>query len=98
MSRRRPYCEDWGCPPLWTCARAFGRSEAYWRFDPEADASEGLSLYPGQRKPGHEACADWERDKPRPWLAGAFEPQVPMQRPEIPEGFTIHLLDVQGRA
>ncbi len=97
---KRPICDDWGCPSMWTCARAWGRAEAYWRFDPDQDARERISLYAGLRKPGHEACADWERDKPRPWLAGAFEPMngVGMTRPVIPPNFKLAAVECEGEA
>jgi hypothetical protein len=87
----RPFCTDWSCPSLWSCARAWGRSEQYWRFDPEADLAEGVSWYTGPRNKQRAACEDYERDKPREWLKDAFKPMGPaMQRPDIPADFKLH--------
>lgn len=38
-AKLRPFCDDWSCPSLWTCARAWGRSEQYWRIP------EGFQLH-----------------------------------------------------
>lgn len=95
--QHRPYCDDWSCPSLWSCARSWGRSEPYWRFDPDADEQEGVTLYRGPRNPRYDACEDYERDQPRPWLQDAFKSLVPMERPIIPHGFRLHLVqDIAG--
>lgn len=90
---RRPFCDDWSCPSLWSCARSWGRSEAYWRFDPEADQAESVSWYKGPRPSRYDACEDYERDQPRAWLKDAFKPMgPPMDRPVIPVGFQLHVV------
>lgn len=96
----KSFCDDWACPSLWTCARAWGRAEAYWRFDPEADDRDRISLQKGPRKPGHDACSEWKRDVARPWLADAFKPHngVGMERPVIPPNFKLAAVDCEGEA
>lgn len=90
--QHRPYCDDWACPSLWTCARSWGRSEPYWRFDPEADEREGVATYRGPRDQRFDACDHYERDQPRPWLQGVFRSLLPTERPIIPAGFRLHLV------
>lgn len=91
-SKPRPFCDDWSCPSLWSCARAWGRSMQYWRFDPEADQAEGVSWYKGPRNKRYDACEDYERDQPREWLRDVFKPLRPMERPAIPVGFKLHVV------
>lgn len=62
----RPKCDDWACPALVSCAHHFGRSLAYWAMTVEPQRFEK-----GDRKAGKEACADYERDKVRPWMVEA---------------------------
>lgn len=91
MARRPaplPFCDDWACPSLWSCARSWGRSWPYWRFDIEADSAEGVTLYKGPRNPQRASCEDYGRDTPRAWLKGAFD-AGPMARPTIPPGFRL---------
>lgn len=80
-SRPRPYCDDWSCPAHWTCARSWARAMEYWRFDPEADEREGVSLYKGPRNPHRAACEDFEKDVPREWLKDIWTAQVPDSSP-----------------
>lgn len=68
----RPFCDDWQCPSLRSCARAWGRSEQYWRIDPDADRKEGVTTYRGPREAAHDHCIDYERDEPREWLKAGF--------------------------
>lgn len=94
---RRAFCDDWSCPSMWTCARAFGRSEIYWRFSIDEAVEDPADFYKGPRKPGFDACDDYEHDKPREWLKDVFTPQIPMARPDIPAGFRIYAIE-GGRA
>lgn len=67
-----PFCDDWACPAKASCARHFGRSINYWRFDVEADHREGVRFAKGPREAGHDHCKDYERDEIRPWMVDAF--------------------------
>lgn len=87
----RPFCMDFSCPAMWTCARFFGRSENYWRFDLEADEAEGVTFYKGPRNPRRAECEDWERDQPRPWLVEAF---APVGGPKAPPSLQLRLFTV----
>lgn len=86
-------CDDWACPSMWSCARFWGRSKAYWDFDIEAPHAP---LVKGPRRVGVDSCDDYERDVPREWLAGAFEPLAPMKPP--PRGFKLYLVETEGQA
>ncbi len=66
MGRRRPYCQDWACPASASCRRHFGRSEAYWAMEEDAE------LFRGDRAVGEESCADYERDQIQPWMIEAY--------------------------
>jgi len=81
MAKRRRYCEDWQCPSKWSCAQALCRSHAYW-----AMSERPLELFKGERRRYQDACADYERDIPRPWLKDAFTPfRGDSARPDIPD-------------
>lgn len=62
----RTYCDDWGCPAMVSCARAFVRS----RDDHAMRIGAIVAKRP--RKPGAESCPDYERDGVRPWLLAFF--------------------------
>lgn len=95
MTKRRPYCDDWTCPSLWSCARAYGRSRPYWRFNVEADEREGITWYKGPRNPRRDACEDYERDVAREWLKDAFTPLGSSEPPARTPG-QLRLVDSEG--
>jgi hypothetical protein len=72
---RRGYCDDWSCPARASCARHFGRSEAYW-----AMRQESGPFFKGKRKKSRDHCDDYRADRIRPWMLEAF------QQPAAPEG------------
>lgn len=80
MARQRK-CEDWECPSKWSCAHAFCRSHAYW-----AMKQPGPELFKGDRRRHQDACAEYERDRPRPWLKDVFTSPV-SGRPDIPDDY-----------
>lgn len=75
-------CEDWQCPAKWSCAKALCRSREYW-----AMSERPIELFKGDRRRHQDACAEYERDKPRAWLKDAFTARGEAMRPEIPEDY-----------
>lgn len=98
MVRRKPktYCDDWSCPSMWTCARAWGRAEEYWTFDQEDFDAGRVETRRFDRRPGVDSCDDYQRDVPRAWLKDVFTSQVPMEPPM--RGYRLHLVQPGGRA
>lgn len=64
---RRAYCDDWACPARASCARHFGRAEAYWSMRQEGDR-----FFKGGREPEGDSWPVYERDRIQPWMIEAF--------------------------
>jgi hypothetical protein len=69
MVRRspEPLCEDFHCPALWACERAFARSLAYAAM--EIPGPELVRF----REPGADSCAGFVPAIAKPHLARAFD-------------------------
>lgn len=55
---------------MWSCARAFVRSRDCWAMTFDAP------VFRADHAAGAEACDDYERDQPRPWMVEAFAGQT----------------------
>lgn len=70
MARGAWLCDDWTCPSAQSCARHFGRSQAYAAMSlnhpPLAQGRRWAEI--DGRLVQLDACADFKIDGPHPWL------------------------------